>query len=219
MHRALARGRTELGISSELIPCFLRHLDEEAALSTLQQALAHRDRIIAVGLDSAEAGNPPGKFQRAFAAARAAGLFAVAHAGEEGPANYIRDAIELLGASRIDHGVRCTEEPELVRQLSVSRMPLTVCPLSNVKLCVFEDMRQHNVVELLREGLCVTLNSDDPAYFGGYLSDNFLALAAAHPLSREELAQFSFNAIEASFADPERKQQLEANLRAFLQQD
>ena len=218
LHRALEKGRTQLGISSELILCFLRHLDEEAALATLLQALAHRDKIIAVGLDSAEAGNPPDKFQRVFAAALTAGFRAVAHAGEEGPASYIRDAIDLLRVSRIDHGVRCVEDPELVRQLSASRMPLTVCPLSNVKLCVFEDMRQHNVVELLQRGLCVTLNSDDPAYFGGYINDNFLALAAAHPLSREALAQFSFNAIEASFADAERKQQLEANLRAFLAQ-
>ncbi len=217
LHRALQKGRSELGISSELILCFLRHLDEDAALATLQQALPHRDKIIAVGLDSAEAGNPPQKFERVFAAARAAGFLTVAHAGEEGPASYIRDAIDLLGVARIDHGVRCVEDPELVRELVASRMPLTVCPLSNVKLRVFDDMRQHNVAELLRQGLCVTLNSDDPAYFGGYMNDNFLALAAAHTMSREEIAQFSFNAIEASFADAGRKAQLESSLRDYLQ--
>jgi adenosine deaminase len=184
----------------------------------LQQALPHRDRIIAVGLDSAEAGNPPQKFERVFAAARAAGFLTVAHAGEEGPASYIHDAIELLGVARIDHGVRCVEDPELVCELIASRMPLTVCPLSNIKLRVFDDIRRHNVVELLRQGLCVTLNSDDPAYFGGYMNDNFLALAAAHPMSREEIAQFSRNAIEASFANPARKQQLEANLETCLRQ-
>jgi len=218
LHRALARGRTELGISSELILCFLRHLDEESAFTTLQQALPHRDKIIAVGLDSAEAGNPPEKFERVFAAALDAGFKTVAHAGEEGPASYIRDAISLLGVSRIDHGVRCVEDPQLVQQLIASRMPLTVCPLSNVKLCVFDDMHQHNVVELLRQGLCVTLNSDDPAYFGGYMNDNFLALAAAHSPGHAELAQFSHNAIEASFASKERKQRLVANLDEFLQQ-
>ena len=215
LHRALERGRSELGISSELILCFLRHLDEEAAFATLQQALPHRDKIIAVGLDSAEAGNPPKKFQRVFTAALEAGFKTVAHAGEEGPASYIRDAISLLGVSRIDHGVRCVEDPDLVQQLIDSRMPLTVCPLSNVKLRVFENMHQHNAVELLRQGLCVTLNSDDPAYFGGYMNDNFLALAAAHSLSESEVVEFSRNAVEASFADDNRKQQLIASLETF----
>jgi len=218
LHRALAQGERELGISSHLILCFLRHLDEESAFATLQQALPHRDKIIAVGLDSAEAGNPPEKFQRVFAAALEAEFKTVAHAGEEGPASYIHDAISLLGASRIDHGVRCVEDPQLVLELVASRMPLTVCPLSNVKLRVFEDMSQHNVVELLRQGLCVTVNSDDPAYFGGYMNDNFLALAAAHTLSRAEIARFSQNAIDASFASSARKQQLAANLEEFLQQ-
>jgi adenosine deaminase len=218
LQRALEQGQAELGISSCLILCFLRHLDEESAFITLQQALPHSDKIIAVGLDSAEAGNPPQKFERVFAAARDAGFLTVAHAGEEGPASYIRDAIELLKVARIDHGVRCVEDPELVRQLVKSQMPLTVCPLSNVKLRVFDDMREHNVVELLRQGLCVTVNSDDPAYFGGYMNDNFLALADAHPMSRDEIAQFSFNAIEASFADASRRQQLNDNLRSFLNQ-
>ena len=218
LHRALEQGRKELGISSELILCFLRHLDEESALATLQQALPHRDKIIAVGLDSAEAGNPPQKFERAFATARDLGFLTVAHAGEEGPPCYIRNAISLLGVSRIDHGVRCVEDPELVQQLITTRMPLTVCPLSNIKLRVFEDMRQHNVVELLRQGLCVTLNSDDPAYFGGYMKDNVLALSAAHTMSREEIAQFSLNAIEASFTSGERKQQLVTSVEELINQ-
>ncbi|MCP4982973.1 MAG: adenosine deaminase [Gammaproteobacteria bacterium] len=219
LQRALEQGRTELGISSQLIMCFLRHLDEDSAFDTLQQALPHRDKIIAVGLDSAEAGNPPQKFQRVFEAALDAGFLSVAHAGEEGPAGYIRDAIDLLQVARIDHGVRCVEDSELVQQLVASRLPLTVCPLSNIKLRVFDTMQQHNIVELLRQGLCVTVNSDDPAYFGGYITDNFLALAAAHTMSRDEIARFSFNAIEASFADAERKQQLESSLREFYSQN
>lgn len=218
LQRALQRGRSELGISSLLIMCFLRHLDEESAFTTLQQALPHRDKIVAVGLDSAEAGNPPAKFKRVFEAALEAGFLSVAHAGEEGPASYIRDAISLLKVSRIDHGVRCVEDPLLVQQLIDTRMPLTVCPLSNIKLRVFDDMRQHNLVDLLRRGLCVTVNSDDPAYFGGYMTDNFVALAGAHAMSRGEIARFSVNAIEASFASSERKQQLVASVEEFLGQ-
>jgi adenosine deaminase len=218
LQRALEKGRRELGISSALILCFLRHLDEASAFETLQQALPHRDKIIAVGLDSAEAGNPPAKFERVFAAAMEAGFQSVAHAGEEGPASYIRDAISLLKVSRIDHGVRCVEDPELVEQLIDTGLPLTVCPLSNVKLRVFKDMREHNVVDLLRLGLCVTLNSDDPAYFGGYMNDNFLALAEAHQMSNSEIARFSLNAIKASFASSERKQELRSTVEEFLKQ-
>ena len=181
-------------------------------------APARRDKIVAVGLDSAEAGNPPEKFQRVFESALDAGFLSVAHAGEEGPASYIRDAISLLKVSRIDHGVRCVEDPELVQQLADTRMPLTVCPLSNIKLRVFDDMRQHNLVDLLRRGLCVTVNSDDPAYFGGYMTDNFLALTEAHAMSRSDIAQFSLNAIEASFASTERKQQLAASVEEYLNQ-
>jgi adenosine deaminase len=218
LQRALERGRSELGISSSLIMCFLRHLDEKSAFGTLQQALPHRDKIVAVGLDSAESGNPPKKFQRVFEAALEAGFLSVAHAGEEGPASYIRDAISLLKVSRIDHGVRCVEDSELVQQLVDTRMPLTVCPLSNIKLRVFDDMRQHNLVDLLRRGICVTVNSDDPAYFGGYMTDNFLALARAHAMSHREIAQFSLNAIEASFTSSERKQQLVASVEEYLSQ-
>lgn len=216
IHRAQARGTSELGISSRLIMCFLRHLDEEAAFETLLQALPHRDKIIGVGLDSSEAGNPPQKFQRVFEKALEQGFLSVAHAGEEGPPAYIRDAISLLKVSRIDHGVRCVEDPALVQELIDTRMPLTVCPLSNTKLCVFDNMQQHNIVALLRQGLCVTINSDDPAYFGGYMNDNFLAVAAAHAMSREEIAQFSYNAIEASFLGVTQKQELTDQLESFL---
>ncbi len=214
--RALDRGRDELGITSRLIMCFLRHLDEDAAFATLEQALPYRERIVGVGLDSGEAGNPPEKFARVFARARDAGFLAVAHAGEEGPAAYIRSAIDLLEVRRIDHGVRCVEDPALLDELAATRMPLTVCPLSNIKLRVFADMREHNIVELLRRGLCVTVNSDDPAYFGGYMSDNFLAVAAAHEVSKQEIAQFSLNAVEASFADAARKRELQHVVSEYL---
>ena len=216
IHRALQQAEGELGISSRLIPCLLRHLDEAAAFATLEQALAHRDKIIAIGLDSAEAGNPPNKFQRVFERALDEGLLTVAHAGEEGPASYIRDALTLLRVSRIDHGVRCVEDPALLAQLIADRTPLTVCPLSNIKLRVFDAMRRHNIVDLLRQGLCVTINSDDPAYFGGYMTDNFLAVATAHPLSLQEIAQFSYNAIEASFIGKHEKQRLESRLNEFV---
>jgi len=196
LHRALEQGESELGISS--------HTRYQQPPDPVLLAPPRRGG----GLCNAAAGAVASRQDhRRFKT--------VAHAGEEGPASYIRDAISLLGVSRIDHGVRCVEDPELVRQLVASRMPLTVCPLSNVKLRVFEDMRQHNVVELLRQGLCVTVNSDDPAYFGGYMNDNFLALAATHTLSRAEIARFSRNAIEASFADSVCKRRLVTSLDAF----
>lgn len=218
IHRALTQAKHELGISSQLIMCFLRHLSEEDALATLEQALPFKDKIIAVGLDSSEQGNPPEKFARVFAKANEAGFLAVAHAGEEGPALNVKNAMELLKVQRVDHGVRCVEDPALVTTLIQSRMPLTVCPLSNLKLKVVESMEQHNVVDLLRQGLCVTLNSDDPAYFGGYMSDNFLAVANAHPVTKQELAQFSLNAIEASFISPEEKQRLTERVTQFIRQ-
>ncbi len=210
IQRALLRAEVELQITSRLILCFLRHLDEAAAFTTLEQALPHRDKIVAVGLDSSEKGNPPEKFQRVFERALAEGFLTVAHAGEEGPASYISDSLSLLKVSRIDHGVRCVEDPALVKQLIAGRMPLTVCPLSNIKLRVFDTMAQHNIVELLRKGLCVTINSDDPAYFGGYMTDNFLAVAEAHPMSPREISQFTYNAIEASFTSMQERQRLEA---------
>ncbi|MGR5178479.1 adenosine deaminase [Vibrio parahaemolyticus] len=214
--RALKEGEASLGISSQLIMCFLRHLSEQAALETLSQALPYKDKIIAVGLDSSEKGHPPEKFARVFTEARKAGFLTVAHAGEEGPAQNIYDAIELLGVSRVDHGVRCVESDALVEQLIESQMPLTVCPLSNIKLCVFKSMADHNIVELLRKGVAVTINSDDPAYFGGYMTDNFLAVSQAHKMSKEEIAKFTLNAIDASFIDNEKKQAYRQRVNHYL---
>jgi len=206
--KALKQAKKQLNISSHLIMSFLRHLDEYSAFNTLEQAKPYQDKIIAVGLDSSELGNPPDKFERVFQQAIKLGFLTVAHAGEEGPASYISDALNLLSVSRIDHGVRCIDDKKLLAQLISQQTPLTVCPLSNVKLCVFEDMTQHNIVELLRMGACVTINSDDPAYFGGYMNSNFLALAQAHEMSQNEIAQFTYNAIEASFISDAQKQRL-----------
>ena len=214
--RALQKADHELGISSQLIMCFLRHLDEGAAFETLKQALPFKDKIIAVGLDSAEQGNPPEKFKHVFQEAIEHGFLTVAHAGEEGSAQNISDALKMLNITRIDHGVRCAEDEALVQELAAKRIPLTVCPLSNTKLKVFETMKQHNIVELLRKGLCVTINSDDPAYFGGYMNDNFAAVAQAHSLSHQEIAQFSINAIEASFIAPYVKEDLIAKVRECI---
>ena len=216
IYRALEQAEHQLGISSQLIMCFLRHLDEQAAFDTLEQAMPYKEKIIAVGLDSSEQGHPPEKFTRVFQAAREAGFLTVAHAGEEGPAQNILDAIYLLGISRIDHGVRCVENPELVQQLAESRMPLTVCPLSNIKLKVFDNMEQHNIVDLLETGLCVTINSDDPAYFGGYMTDNFVAVSEAHPLNPKQITQFSLNAIEASFIENTHKVTLSREINDYL---
>ncbi|MDZ5515487.1 adenosine deaminase [Vibrio fluvialis] len=214
--QALEKGQQELGISSQLIMCFLRHLSEADAMLTLQQALPYKDKIVGVGLDSSEQGHPPEKFQQVFRQAREAGFIAVAHAGEEGPALNIRNAIDLLGVQRVDHGVRCVEDAALVQELKQTRMPLTVCPLSNLKLKVFTEMEQHNIVDLLRQGLCVTINSDDPAYFGGYMTDNFMAVADTHPMSHRELAQFTLNAIEASFISDAEKAHMNAKVHEVL---
>ncbi|MGR5142917.1 adenosine deaminase [Photobacterium sp. DNB23_23_1] len=214
--RALKDGEANLGISSGLIMCFQRDLSEEDAIETLKQSIAYKDDIVAVGLDSSELGNPPEKFERVFAMARNAGLKTVAHAGEEGSADYIWGAIEALHVDRIDHGVRCTDEPKLVQYLIEHQIPLTVCPLSNVQLNVFGEMTQHNIVELLKQGVLVTINSDDPAYFGGYLNDNYLAVAEAFGLTKQEVARFSENAIMASFLSVERKQRLQQKLEHYL---
>lgn len=214
--RALQRAKTELGISSKLIMCFLRHLDEASAFATLEQALPHLAKLTAVGLDSSELGNPPQKFERVFKQAINLGLLTVAHAGEEGPASSITQALESLQITRIDHGVQCVGDNKLLQRLIEHRTPLTVCPLSNTKLKVFEQMEDHNIVELLRQGLCVTINSDDPAYFGGYMTDNFVAVANAHSVSKQELAQFTFNAIEASFISDEEKARLNTITTSYL---
>jgi adenosine deaminase len=200
--RALLQAERDYGLTHRLILCFLRHLSAADAMRTLEQALQWRAAISAVGLDSSEAGHPPGKFAAVFERARRAGLQAVAHAGEEGPAQYVRDALDLLHVRRIDHGVRCVEDAELVRRLVRERVPLTVCPLSNVKLQVFERMETHNLKQLLERGLCVTVNSDDPAYFGGYVLENYLAVQQALGLTRDDLAMLARNSIEASFLAP-----------------
>ena len=196
---ALAQGQAEFGISSRLILCFLRHLPAEEAMRTLEEALPWLPAITAVGLDSSELGHPPSRFTAVFERARSLGLLTVAHAGEEGPAAYITDSLDLLGVRRIDHGVRCQEDPALVRRLAAARIPLTVCPLSNVRLGVFASPAAHNLRQLLDAGLCVTVNSDDPAYFGGYVLENYLAMQRALDLSRGELVQLARNSIEASF--------------------
>lgn len=205
------------GITSGLIPCFLRDAPAEAAMATLDAVLAFGDRILAVGLDSAERDHPPLAFAHVFARARAAGLRAVAHAGEEGPPAYIRQALDILQVSRIDHGIRCEEDPTLVSELAARRIPLTVCPISNVKLRVFPSLERHNLRRLLGRGLCVTINSDDPAYFGGYLNENFWGAQRALGLTSNEIYQLARNSFEASFLDPGRKQQLIGELEAFVQ--
>ncbi|GMQ49006.1 adenosine deaminase [Vibrio sp. 10N] len=214
--RALQDGQEKLNISTQLIMCFLRHLSEEAAIETLERALPYKDKIIGVGLDSSEQGHPPEKFARVFEMAREQGFLTVAHAGEEGPAQNIVDAIKMLGVSRVDHGVRCVESEALVAELIESKMPLTVCPLSNIKLRVFESMQDHNIVELLKKGVAVTINSDDPAYFGGYMTDNFAAVSQAHFLTHRELAQFTLNAIDASFIDEALKQAYRQQVEDYL---
>ena len=187
------------GITSELILCFLRHLSEDEAFATLEAALPFRSEFVGVGLDSGERGNPPSKFARVFAKAREHGLHAVAHAGEEGPAAYIREALDVLHVERIDHGVRCDEDPALVAELARKCIPLTVCPLSNEKLCVVKDLRDHNLARLLRAGLRVTINSDDPAYFGGYIGENYRRTAEALDLTAKELVALAEHAVHASF--------------------
>jgi adenosine deaminase len=206
IRRALDEARDKLGITSRLIMCFLRHLSADAAMQTLQQALPHKNAIHAVGLDSSEAGHPPSKFSAVFKRAREEGFLTVAHAGEEGPPEYIREALDDLEVSRIDHGVRSEEDPELCRRLAAANMPLTVCPLSNIKLAVFKRMEDHNLKRLLDMGLRVTVNSDDPAYFGGYLLANFLAVQRALNLTRNDIRKLASNSIAASFLPPEKKQ-------------
>jgi adenine deaminase len=199
LRRACAEAERELGISSRLILCFLRHLSADEAMRTLEEALPHRDAIAAVGLDSSELGHPPAKFSEVFARARREGFSAVAHAGEEGPPSYIYEALDILKVRRVDHGVRCEEVPELVERLARERVPLTVCPLSNVKLKVFEQIQSHNLKRLLERGVCVTVNSDDPAYFGGYMLENYLAVERGLGLSQDDLTMLARNSIEASF--------------------
>jgi len=203
-------------ISASLIMCFLRHLSEDDALATLEDALPLRDKIIGVGLDSSELGHPPEKFARVFERCRQLGLRLVAHAGEEGPPAYIESALDLLNVERIDHGVRCLEDPLLVQRLAREQIALTVCPLSNIKLRVFDTMAQHNMLELLDAGLVVTVNSDDPAYFGGYMNANLLAVFDALPLGLSHAQRLARNSFTAAFLDPETKRGYLAQVDAYF---
>lgn len=206
--RALEDGKRKLGMSTRLIMCFLRHLDEEAAMRTLEEALQYRELITAVGLDSSEMGHPPSKFQRVFGRARQEGFLTVAHAGEEGPAEYVWEALELLKVSRVDHGNSSIHDERLVRELVARNMPLTLCPLSNLKLNVVKDLGDHPLRKMLERGLLVTVNSDDPAYFDGYINENFMALADALDLSRDEIVQLAKNSFEASFLPVDEKERM-----------
>lgn len=215
IERALQSGEKEFGISWRLIMSFLRHLSEEDAFATLEEAMPFLSRIHGIGLDSGEQGNPPTKFARVFARCRELGLPVVAHAGEEGPADYIWQAINELQVCRIDHGVRSADDPELLRYLADTRLPLTVCPLSNTRLKVFGNMTQHNVLRLLEQGLCVTINSDDPAYFGGYMNANFVALADGLGATMSQLCRLSLNAVEASWLSVADKARLTREIRSY----
>ena len=206
IRRACDTARQEWGMSTALIMCFLRHLSEEEAFATLAQALPFREHIIGVGLDSSEVGNPPSKFARVFAEARKHGFLTVAHAGEEGSPDYVHEALDLLHVSRIDHGVRAEEDEALMQRIIAEQMPLTVCPLSNLKLKVVDDLAQHNLHRLLQRGVLVTVNSDDPAYFGGYVNDNFTALQQTFDLSTAEIAQLCKNSFQAAFLDSATRQ-------------
>jgi adenosine deaminase len=212
---AAREAEARLGLSVVLIMCFLRHLDAAEGMTLLKQAEPWLDRLAGVGLDSSERDHPPAKYKDVFAAARARGLRAVAHAGEEGPPAYVWSALDELGVERIDHGVRAIEDARLVAHLAARGLPLTVCPLSNVKLKVFERLEAHSLAELLRAGVKVTINSDDPSYFGGYITDNFLASQRALNLTAEEVRTIGRNAFEASFLPAERKAALLAEYDAF----
>ena len=213
---ALADGKAKLGITSRLIMCFLRHLSEESAIETLKSSEQFTDVIYGVGLDSAEMGNPPEKFINVFRKAKGMGYKLVAHAGEEGPASYIWSSLDVLNVQRIDHGIRAIDDPDLMLRLIESQMPLTICPLSNVKLRVFDTMASHTILDMLDLGVCVTVNSDDPSYFGGYMTENFLALYDSLELSRDQAIRLINNSIDASFAEDSRKQELSNLLQAYI---
>ena len=216
IRRALQDARQVFGISSKLIMCFLRNLSVQSAMETLNSALSYKEWIMAVGLDSSELGYPPERFAPVFARARKEGFLTVAHAGEEGPPEYIWQALEYLKVSRIDHGVRCIEDSRLTTKLVEAQIPLTVCPLSNVKLKVFDDMSKHNLKELLDLGLCVTVNSDDPAYFGGYIAENFMALQEYLSLDDQDIFKLVKNAFQASFITQEEKNTFMKELDEFV---
>lgn len=214
--RARLDAERTLGVTSKLILCFLRDLDADSAMKTLEEALAHRDRIVGVGLDSAERGNPPGKFAAVFEKARSHGFLPVAHAGEEGPAAYVEEALDALQVLRIDHGIRSLEDPALVERLAEAPIPLTVCPLSNLKLRVVASMAQHPIKELADRGLLVTVNSDDPAYFGGYVNENYQAIQDALGFADDSLAKLARNSFQASFLEPAEKARHIAAVDAYV---
>ena len=213
---ALEDGEKKLGISYQLIMCFLRHLSESDAIETLRSAEKFIDKIHGVGLDSSEKGNPPEKFSNVFGEANKIGFKLVAHAGEEGPASYIWSSLDILKVNRIDHGIRAMDDPKLLSHLIDSQIPLTVCPLSNIKLRVFNHMSQHPILEMLDLGLCVTVNSDDPSYFGGYMTENFNELAKNLSLSKDQAKMLVINSINASFTDEVRKAELYNSLNSFI---
>jgi adenosine deaminase len=212
---ALADGERDFGITSHLIMCFLRHLDETAAQETLEQAMPWREHLIGVGLDSSELGHPPSKFERVFKAAKAAGLKCVAHAGEEGPPEYVWEALDLLDVDRLDHGNRSLEDSQLVERLATEQMTLTVCPLSNLKLCVVHDMQDHPMKKMLQAGLVATVNSDDPAYFGGYINQNFDAIIDALDLDEDDIRTLAANSFRGSFLTPDAAQKHVENVLSF----
>jgi len=205
INKALNKAKDELNISSKIIMCFLRHLDEEPCFDVLKQACEHKDKIIGIGLDSSEKGNPPAKFRRLFEQAIKEGFLTVAHAGEEGPPEYISDSLDILKVKRIDHGVQCLNDEKLVNRLIIEKIPLTVCPLSNVKLCVFDNLENHNLKRMLDKGLRVTVNSDDPAYFGGYLNKNLIEISKALNLNLQDVKILIENSFKSSFLTEDEK--------------
>jgi len=216
IHRAILKAEKELGISSKIIMCFLRHLDEQSAFKTLDQALKHKDKIIGVGLDSSEIGNPPCKFESVFNKAMEEGFLTVAHAGEEGPPEYILEALDILKVKRIDHGIHCLKDEKLVQRLRDDQIPLTVCPLSNVKLYIFKKLKDHNLKKLLNKGLIITVNSDDPAYFGGYLNTNFIECQIALNLTKEDIKKLVINSFRSSFLSEDEKKKWVVQINNFI---
>ena len=211
IHRAILKAEKELGISSKIIMCFLRHLGEQSAFKILDQALTHKDKIVGVGLDSSEIGYPPSKFERVFNKAIEENFLTVAHAGEEGPPKYIWEALDLLKVKRIDHGIRCLEDEKLVQKLRFDQIPLTVCPLSNVKLCIFKKLKDHNLKKLLDNELMVSVNSDDPAYFGGYLNTNLIECYMALNLTKENIKRLIINSFKSSFLSEDEKKKVDSS--------
>lgn len=217
IYSALEDGQEKLGISFKLIMSFLRHLDEASAFKTLEQALPHKDKIVAVGLDSSEVGNPPSKFKNVFQKALEEGFLTVAHAGEEGPSEYIWEALDLLKVTRIDHGNRCLDDPKLLQRLAKEQMPLTLCPLSNLELKVIQDLKEYPLLTMMEHNLLVTIHSDDPAYFGGYMNENFWGVANALNLSKSQIAELAKNGFKASWLSDQKKQEFIKEIDLYLQ--